>query len=418
MKAVFLDRDGTITKSTDLITKPEEIQLEGGATEGLKIMNALGFKVIVITNQPQIARGLCTEEDVHAINNEMINNLKKQGAIIDAVYFCPHHPEHHQDVPEHAKKYRIECKCRKPGTGLIEQAAKDFGIDIEHSFFVGDSTRDIKAAKNAGCISILVKTGLAGRDEKFSSVPDYTCNDILQAAKLIEELKDMSAVILVGGRGERMRPLTDNLPKPMLPINGKPILEYQINLLRKYGINNITLCGHYLFQKIMDYFGDGGRFGVEITYVDEPEPLGTGGALKNAGSKIKSKNFILMNGDIATNVCLSKLIQFHLEKHALATLVLRVSDHPGDSDVIEINENCMVSNFVGKGQEETKTANTGIFAINKNFLDFIPNGVSNLEKDVISKMIGRPVFGFISDDYFKDIGTIERYSIAQEESQL
>ncbi len=418
MRAVFLDRDGTITKSTDLITKIEDLELEEGAAEGIKLMNDLGLKVIVITNQPQVARGLCTEEDVHAINNEMINKLKKQGAIVDAVYFCPHHPEHHPDVPEHARKYRIDCRCRKPGTGLIEQAAKDFAISIENSFFIGDSTRDVKAGENAGCISILVETGLAGKDEKFPSEPDYTCSDILQAAKLVKEIKDMSAVILVGGRGERMKPLTDNLPKPMLPIKGKPILEHQINLLRKYGINNITLCGHYLFQKIIDYFGDGSKFGIEITYIDEPEPLGTGGALKNAENKIKSKNFILMNGDIATNVRLSKLIQFHLEKHALATLVLRVSDHPCDSDVIEIDENCMVSNFVGKGQEETRTANTGIFAINKKFLEFIPKGVSNLEKDVISKMIGQPVFGFISDDYFKDIGTIERFNKAQEESPL
>ena len=417
MKAVFLDRDGVLTRKSDYFSSFNQLNLEDNISEAIKILNK-NFLVIVITNQPVVARGLCTEKDIENIHNRINDFISKKGAHIDAFYFCPHHPEMHEDVPEHAKKYRISCNCRKPGTELLEKAKKDFKIDLENSFFVGDSTVDIQTAKNIGCTSLLVRTGHGGEDKKFPAEPDYTCDNILEAAKLIDQINDLSAVILVGGRGERMRPLTDNLPKPMLPIRGKPILEHQINLLRKYGISNIALCGHYLFQKIIDYFGDGGGFGVKIIYLDEPEPLGTGGALKNAEHAIKSKNFILMNGDIATNVRLSKVIQFHIEKHALATLVLRVSDHPRDSDVIEIDENCMVSNFVGKGQEETRTANTGIFVINKDFLEFIPKGVSNLEKDVISKMIGQPIFGFISDDYFKDIGTIERFNKAQEESPL
>ncbi|HLD39238.1 MAG TPA: HAD-IIIA family hydrolase [archaeon] len=417
MRAVFLDRDGVITRKSDYFSSFDQLNLEENVSEAIKILNK-NFLVIVITNQPVVARGLCTEKDVENIHNKLNDFISKNGAHIDAFYFCPHHPEMHEDVPEHAKKYRIVCNCRKPGTELLERAKKDFDIDLKNSFFIGDSTVDIQTAENIGCTSFLVRTGHGGEDKKFPAEPSYTCDNILEAAKLIDQIKDMSAVILVGGRGERMRPLTDNLPKPMLPIKGKPILEHQINLLRKYGINNITLCGHYLFQKIIDYFGDGSDFSVKMTYIDEPEPLGTGGALKNAENKIKSKNFILMNGDIATNIHLSKLIQFHLEKNALATLVLRVSDHPRDSDVIEIDENCMVSNFVGKGQEETRTANTGIFAINKKFLEFIPKGISNLEKDVIAKMIGQPVFGFISDDYFKDIGTIERFNKAQEESPL
>ena len=113
----------------------------------------------------------------------------------------------------------------------------------------------------------------------------------------------MKAVILAGGRGERLKPLTDNLPKPMLPINGKPVIEYQIELLKKAGINDIIICGQYLFEKIINYFGNGEKLGVKIQYIKEKIPLGTGGAIKNAEGFIND-DFLLLNGDIATvKVC-------------------------------------------------------------------------------------------------------------------
>src|SRR3989338_6527928 len=103
----------------------------------------------------------------------------------------------------------------------------------------------------------------------------------------------MQAVILVGGRGERLRPLTDSIPKPMLPVDGKPVLWHQIMLLKKHGIHDIIICGHYLLSKIRDYFGSGKELGVSIEYVDEPQPLGTGGAVKNAQRWIKG-DFVLL----------------------------------------------------------------------------------------------------------------------------
>src|SRR3989338_4608046 len=212
MKAVFLDRDGVLTRKSDYFSSFNQLNLEDNISEAIKILNK-NFLVIIITNQPVVARGLCTEDDVRKMHDKIVGDMKKEGAKVDGVYFCPHHPEQHADVPEHAKKYRIKCDCRKPGIGLIKQATQDFNIDISVSFFVGDSTRDILAAKNAGCVSILVGTGYGGRDGKYEVEPEYECSDIHEAATLIDAISNTGAVILAGGRGERMRPLTDALPK-------------------------------------------------------------------------------------------------------------------------------------------------------------------------------------------------------------
>ncbi len=415
MRAVFLDRDGTITEDDDYVHSCDQIRISKNAAEAIRILNR-SFLVILITNQSVIARGLCSEEDVKKINELIIKELRKEGAKIDGAYFCPHHPEQHEDVPPHARKYRVDCECRKPKTGMVEQAARDLGIDVSRSFFIGDSTTDVETAKNAGCVSVLVKTGKGGQDKKYPADAHYICEDILDAAILIDSIKDISAVIIVGGRGERMRPLTDSLPKPMLPLKGKPLLEHQISLLKRHGITDIVLCGHYLFDKIKGHFGDGKGFGVRITYVDEPAPLGSGGALRNAREHIKSNDFVVFNGDVATNVNVSRLIKFHIGKKSLATLVLRETDHPLDSDVIETDSNNLVTMFIGRGQERIRTANTGIFMFNMAFLDLIPDGASNLEKDNIARLVrtGR-IYGFLSRDYFKDIGTIERYQKAERE---
>src|SRR3989344_797190 len=414
MRAIFLDRDGTITNDSKF-DKYKELKIFDNAADAIKILNK-NFLVIVITNQPVVARGLMTEDQVKKSHEKINEHLKSKGAHIDAFYFCPHHPEQHADVPEHAKKYRIECDCRKPGIGLIQQAVKEHNVDLNKSFFVGDSTRDIQAAKNAGCISILVKTGYGGADGKYEAVPDYECENLFEASSLIDKIQNIGAVMLVGGRGERMRPLTDKIPKPMLPIKGKPILEHQIRLLKKYGVRDVIMCGHYMFDQIKNYFGDGTKFGVNIEYIDEQEPLGTGGAIKNAARHIKWNNFIVMNGDIATNLNIGKLIKFHSEKMAMSTQVLRISDHWFDSDAVEIDNNSKIIKFLGKGQAGVKTCNTGIAMLSRNFVNLIPAGVSNLENDTLKRVIPTGnAYRFVSDDYFKDVGTIERYEKAEKE---
>ena len=187
MIAAFIDRDGTINEDTDLLTKKEQIRIIPGAIEGIKILNGLGILAIIVTNQPVVARNLITEDELKEINQTIIAEIRKGGGKIDAVYYCPHHPE--KNHPEaNDPKYRRECKCRKPSTGMIKQATKRFKINTQNSYVIGDRTVDIRMAKNAGCKSILVKTGSSGKDGKYKTKPDYTCKNLLEAAKLIKEL--------------------------------------------------------------------------------------------------------------------------------------------------------------------------------------------------------------------------------------
>jgi mannose-1-phosphate guanylyltransferase / phosphomannomutase len=181
---VFLDRDGTINDEVDLLCDAKKLKLIRGAAEGIRLLNGKGIKVAIVTNQPVVARGLCSEDDVKKINSQLIEMLEKEGAHIDAVYYCPHHPEtSHQEAND--PRYRIECGCRKPKTGMLEEASKRFGIPSQRCFMVGDSTRDVQTAKNFGCVSILVKTGYGGKDGKFDAKPDHFCKDLLEASKLV-----------------------------------------------------------------------------------------------------------------------------------------------------------------------------------------------------------------------------------------
>ncbi len=411
-KAVFLDRDGVINETKGFVTKFDEIKMFQCAAKAIQKFNQLGYKVIVVTNQAVVAKGLCTEEDVKKINNKISDLLKEQGAIIDAFYFCPHHPEkHHKDVPEQAKKYRIECNCRKPGTGMFEQAKKDFDLDFSSCFMIGDQTCDVQAGKNIGCRTILLETGYGGKDGKINVKPDYTCSDLLDASGYVEFLSTLKAVILVGGRGERLKPLTDTSPKPMVPVKGKPVLQYQIELLKQHGVRNIVLCGHYLFEKIKDYFGNGEKFGVNIEYVDEETPLGTGGGIKNAERLIHG-SFLVFMGDILTNLNLTSLIDFHIKHHGLGTLVIRETDHPDDSDLVKVDNNNKVLRIFKKHEKnkEGNLANTGFFVFNREILNKIPNGISNLEGDILYNIVGKEIiYGYLSSDYIKDVGTMERY---------
>lgn len=420
-RAVFLDRDGVINEisESEFVNSISDLKLIEGAIEGIKLLNSLGLKVIVVTNTPQVARGLCTESDIKRLHEDLGELLEKEGAIINAFYYCPHHPEeYHTDIKTEFMKYRIECKCRKPNIGMIEEAAKEFSIDVKNSFLIGDRTVDIKTGENAGCRTILVKTGIGGNDKKFNVEADFTVNNILDSARLINSIIEMKTIILVGGRGERLRPLTDKLPKPMLPIKNKPLLEYLVELNRLYGINKIVMSGHYLFDKIKDYFKDGAKYGVSIEYVDDgTEPLGSGGALRNCEDTLP-ENFIVMSGDVFTNINLWELIKFHFKKDGMATLVVRKTDHPQDSDLIEMDDNLKAVKFYGKDSLNKigDISNASPFVFKKGIIKFIVGGTPNLENDVVASAIkSTDVYCYFNTKYLiKDIGAPERYESLDE----
>lgn len=147
-KAIFLDRDGTINKYVGFLTKPEQFELIPGVTEAIKMINKSGYLAIVVTNQPVIARGDCTWEELQVIHNKMETELGKEGAFVDAIYICPHHKD--KGFAGERLEYKYDCECRKPKPGLLFQAAQFFNIDFSESIIIGDSKNDVEAGVNAG----------------------------------------------------------------------------------------------------------------------------------------------------------------------------------------------------------------------------------------------------------------------------
>ncbi len=159
-KAVFLDRDGTINKLKGFILKPDEIELIDGAAEAILRFNNLGYLVIVVTNQPVVARGECTKDTLKEIHNRLEVLLGEKGSYVDGIYYCPHHPD--KGFDGEIEELKVQCDCRKPQPGLLLKAKKDFNIDMSESFMVGDSIRDVEAGKNAGCVSVLLNEKARG----------------------------------------------------------------------------------------------------------------------------------------------------------------------------------------------------------------------------------------------------------------
>ncbi len=186
-KAIFLDRDGVIIKQKHHLHKKEDLELILNSSKAIKLFNEKDYLTIVISNQPVVARGLCTIQEVNEINHYMEEMLKEQGAKIDRIYFCPHHPTKGNN-PEYTKN----CECRKPNIGLILQAKKDYDIDLNKSWFIGDHTMDIQTGVNAGCKTILVKIGYGGKDGLFSVKPDFVAKDLLDAAYKMNKTKEAS----------------------------------------------------------------------------------------------------------------------------------------------------------------------------------------------------------------------------------
>ena len=182
-RAIFLDRDGTINRKNGLIYKEEQFELEPCAAEAIREINRSGYLAIVVTNQPVVARGLCGIGDVEHIHRKMETLLGTEGAFVDAIYFCPHHPD--KGYPEENPAYKIPCSCRKPGIGMLKDAAERFNIEMSKSWIVGDGTMDIQTGNNAGTHTALVLTGDAGKDGKYNAKPDLIADDLLSAVNKI-----------------------------------------------------------------------------------------------------------------------------------------------------------------------------------------------------------------------------------------
>jgi D-glycero-D-manno-heptose 1,7-bisphosphate phosphatase len=182
-KAVFLDRDGTIIEQVELLHVESEIKVLPGAAQAIREMNEMGYLVIMVSNQPVVARGIVEPEEVDCLNGILMDRLAKEDARIDAGYFCPHHPKANLEI------YRMTCVCRKPDPGMMIEAAKDYNVDLSKSFLVGDSTQDTLAGNRAGVKVILVETGYGGKDPwQHEGKPYLTAKDLLGAAQVIKKI--------------------------------------------------------------------------------------------------------------------------------------------------------------------------------------------------------------------------------------
>jgi len=153
-RAAFLDRDGVLVVDRHLITSVDQVELFTGAAAAVRRLNDAGFAVVVVSNQPVVARGMVTEAQIERIHRFIAAELKAAGAVIDRFYFCPHHP--HATLPA----YRVACSCRKPGAGMLREAARNLGLDLSTSYMIGDRVSDVAAGQAAGCTTILVETGM------------------------------------------------------------------------------------------------------------------------------------------------------------------------------------------------------------------------------------------------------------------
>jgi len=224
----------------------------------------------------------------------------------------------------------------------------------------------------------------------------------------------MKAVIIVGGEGTRLRPLTCNTPKAMLPVLNKPFLEHMTHYLRGHGVEEIILALCYLPHHIESYFGDGSEFGVKMNCVMEDSPLGTAGAVKNT-EKYLENVFLVFNGDIVTDIDLGAMLSFHHERRAKATIALTPVEDPSAYGVIETNSEGRVKRFVEKPPREEATTNlinAGIYILDKEVLQEIPpNTFFMFEHHLFPHLLekGVPVYSYASDTYWIDIGTPEKY---------
>lgn len=234
----------------------------------------------------------------------------------------------------------------------------------------------------------------------------------------------MQAVILAGGRGTRLRPLTVHTPKPVVPVLNKPFLFYQIEILRRAGIDNITLSLSYQPNKIEQSLGDGAALGVKLRYITEPFPMGTGGAYKFAAADIKETT-VVFNGDILTDLDITKVIELHRAKNSAATLTLFPVENPQAYGLVETEPDGKIRRFLEKPDPNefetlpTNNINAGIYILEPEILEIIPQGENysfeyNVFPDILKQR--KPFYAYVmQNNYWRDIGTPQSYLDAHED---
>src|SRR4051794_25135027 len=229
----------------------------------------------------------------------------------------------------------------------------------------------------------------------------------------------MKAVVMAGGEGTRLRPMTANQPKPLLPVVNKPIMEHVLRLLKRHGFTETVVTVQFLAALVRNYFGDGEEIGMALSYATEEMPLGTAGSVKNAQDALRDERFLVISGDALTDIDLTDLVRFHKENGALVTIGLKRVPNPLEFGIIIIDDDGRVQRFLEKptwGQVFSDTANTGIYVMEPEvFAHVADTDVVDWSGDVFPALLraGAPPYGFVADGYWEDVGTFESYLKAQ-----
>jgi mannose-1-phosphate guanylyltransferase/phosphomannomutase len=225
----------------------------------------------------------------------------------------------------------------------------------------------------------------------------------------------MKAIILAGGFGTRLHPFTLKYPKPMIPLVNKPVLAHILDLLKYHLFSDVVITVHYLSEQIQDYFGNGSSLGLTLRYAVEERPLGTAGSIKNAQPYLDDETFLVISGDIITNIDLSRAIYFHRQKQALATVVVKDVVNPHEYGVVVTDQNGRIRQYLEKPDRQSiisNRANTGIYILEPEILDYMePNKAYDFSYDIFPLMVAQnaALFGYLADGYWRDIGTVQSY---------
>ncbi len=218
----------------------------------------------------------------------------------------------------------------------------------------------------------------------------------------------MKAIIMAGGKGTRLQPLTNELPKPMVKIIDRPVLEHIIELLKQHNLTQIGITLGHMHEAITNYFGLGEKFGVQIRYFIEDSPLGTAGGVK-ATQDFLDADFLVISGDCYTNMNLTKAIEFHRAKQSPFTIIATPHNNPIGLGVLDIDFDGRLSSFVEKPEVvRPSLINTGVYIINKSILDMIPEGFYDFGKQLIPRLVNE-AYVSVTYDYWSDIGTLPSF---------
>ena len=301
---------------------------------------------------------------------------------------------------------------RDAGLLLAYPAVRGRGYDFEVNF----------VGKAATWVLYAALVGLIASDEGttwplvlfWSGVGLALVAAVLYVDKARREVRSVKAVVMAGGEGTRLRPLTSNQPKPMVPIVGKPCMEHIVELLRRHGFDDIVVTLAFMPQAIRGYFGDGEAQGVQIRYSVEETPAGTAGSVKLAEEAL-DEPFVVISGDALCDIDLTELVAFHREREALVTIALKSVDNPLEFGIVVTDEDGRIERFLEKpswSQVFTDTINTGIYVVQPEVLREIPDDEPyDWSKQLFPRLLekGRPLYGWIAPGYWKDIGNLDQY---------